>query len=144
MLGYPENGPYAVAPARFGETRATISEDSYGNGPVERTIVALRGAVRSGNSGGPLVDAEGRVVGTVFAATTTGPPGGFAIPAEDVARRPRSDRRPALDRPLHGLSHDARSLTFSKLDRRGASRLDPGLGRRIRLRSARISTPRSS
>jgi S1-C subfamily serine protease len=84
VLGYPENGPYAVAPARLGETRPTISEDSYGNGPVERTIVALRGSVRSGNSGGPLVDARGRVVGTVFAATTAGEPGGFAIPAEDV------------------------------------------------------------
>jgi S1-C subfamily serine protease len=84
VLGYPENGPYAVAPARLGETRPTISEDSYGNGPVDRTIVALRGSVRSGNSGGPLVDAQGRVVGTVFAATTSGSPGGFAIPAEDV------------------------------------------------------------
>jgi S1-C subfamily serine protease len=84
VLGYPENGPYAVAPARLGDTRPTISEDSYGNGPVERTIVALRGSVRSGNSGGPLVDAGGRVVGTVFAATTSGSPGGFAIPAEEV------------------------------------------------------------
>ena len=84
VLGYPENGPYAVAPARLGETRPTISEDSYGNGPVDRTIVALRGSVRSGNSGGPLVDADGRVVGTVFAATTAGPAGGFAIPAEEV------------------------------------------------------------
>jgi S1-C subfamily serine protease len=84
VLGYPENGPYAVAPARLGETRPTISEDSYGNGPIDRTIVALRGNVRSGNSGGPLVDADGRVVGTVFAATTAGPAGGFAVPAEDV------------------------------------------------------------
>ena len=84
VLGYPENGPYAVAPARLGETRPTISEDSYGNGPIDRTIVSLRGSVRSGNSGGPLVDAGGNVVGTVFAATTTGTPGGFAIPAENV------------------------------------------------------------
>jgi S1-C subfamily serine protease len=84
VLGYPENGPYAVAAARLGETRPTISEDSYGNGPVDRTIVALRGSVRSGNSGGPLVDGRGRVVGTVFAATTAGTAGGFAIPAEDV------------------------------------------------------------
>lgn len=90
VLGYPENGPYALAPARIGETRATVSEDSYGNGPVERTIVALSGNVRSGNSGGPLVDPQGRVVGTVFAATTSGTHGGFAIPAEQV--------REALDR----------------------------------------------
>jgi S1-C subfamily serine protease len=91
VLGYPENGPYALAPARLGETRATISEDSYGHGPVDRAIVALGGKVRSGNSGGPLVDDEGRAIGTVFAATTSGAPaGGFAIPAELV--------RPALER----------------------------------------------
>ena len=84
VLGFPENGPYTLEPARIGETRATISEDSYGNGPVERTITALSGAVRSGNSGGPLVESGGRVLGTVFAATTSGPRGGFAIPAEEV------------------------------------------------------------
>jgi S1-C subfamily serine protease len=84
VLGYPENGPYELSPARLGETRATISEDSYGNGPIERTITAISGTVRSGNSGGPLVDAQGKAVGTIFAATTSGPTGGFAIPAEQV------------------------------------------------------------
>jgi len=84
VLGYPENGPYELSPARLGETRATISEDSYGNGPIERTITAISGSVRSGNSGGPLVDAQGNAVGTIFAATTSGPSGGFAIPAEQV------------------------------------------------------------
>lgn len=84
VLGYPENGPYALTAARVGDTQATISQDSYGHGPVDRTIVALGGRVRSGNSGGPLVDADGRVTGIVFAATTRGPAGGFAIPAEDV------------------------------------------------------------
>jgi hypothetical protein len=80
VLGYPENGPYAVAPARLGETRDTVSEDSYGRGPIRRPIASLRGSVRSGNSGGPLVDDRARVLGTVFAATTTGAPGGFAVP----------------------------------------------------------------
>jgi S1-C subfamily serine protease len=86
VLGYPENGPFRLSPARIGATQATISEDSYGNGPVERSIVALGGGVRSGNSGGPLVDADGRVVGTIFAATTNGTPGGFAVPAERLYR----------------------------------------------------------
>jgi hypothetical protein len=84
VLGYPENGPYAETPARLGETRETISEDSYGRGPVRRPIVSLRGSVRSGNSGGPLVDSRGQVLGTLFAATTTGMPGGFAVPNEAV------------------------------------------------------------
>lgn len=84
VLGYPENGPYTVTPARVGETRETVSENSYGLGPIERTITALRGDVRSGNSGGPLLDRAGQVVGVVFAATTSGPAGGFAVPVEEV------------------------------------------------------------
>ncbi len=84
VLGYPENGPYAVFPARLGETNTVITENSYGGGPIRRSIAFLRGNVRSGNSGGPLVDSQGRVMGTVFAATTSGPPGGFAIPNEVV------------------------------------------------------------
>ncbi len=84
VLGYPENGPYTLTAARVGDTQVTISRDSYGRGPIDRTITALGGEVRSGNSGGPLVDDQGRVIGVVFAATTRGPAGGFAIPAEDV------------------------------------------------------------
>jgi S1-C subfamily serine protease len=84
VLGYPENGPFAVSAARLGDTSTAISEDSYGNGPIQRSIAFLRGSVRSGNSGGPLVDSRGRVMATVFAATTSGPPGGFAIPNDVV------------------------------------------------------------
>jgi S1-C subfamily serine protease len=84
VLGYPENGPYAATPARLGDTRDTISEDSYGRGPVRRSIASLRGNVRSGNSGGPLVDNRGSVLGTVFAATTAGTSGGFAVPDQVV------------------------------------------------------------
>jgi S1-C subfamily serine protease len=52
---------------------------------VTRKVTALRGMVRSGNSGGPLVDARGRVVGTIFAATTgSRRHGGYAIPDDVV------------------------------------------------------------
>jgi len=95
VLGYPENGPYAVTAARMGDTTTVISEDSYGNGPLHRSIAFLRGSVRSGNSGGPLVDARGRVMGTVFAATTNGPSGGFAVP-DDVVRQALRNESAAL------------------------------------------------
>jgi S1-C subfamily serine protease len=80
ILGYPQNGPYRAVAGRLGETRTVLSRDAYGNGPVRRRITSLRGNVRSGNSGGPAVDSGGRVVGTVFAATTNGSGGGFGIP----------------------------------------------------------------
>ena len=53
---------------------------------MTRQLTALRGDVRSGDSGGPLVDGRGRVMGTVFAATTQGKPGGYAVANSVVAR----------------------------------------------------------
>jgi len=82
VLGYPENGPFSLTPARLGSTHTVLSEDSYGRGPIQRRLVFLRGNVRSGNSGGPMVDSRGRVLSTVFASTTSGPPGGFSVPNE--------------------------------------------------------------
>jgi S1-C subfamily serine protease len=87
ILGFPGNGPYDVRAGRLGETREVITQDAYGNGPVRRSITSLRGAVRSGNSGGPMVDGAGRVVTTVFAATTSGPRGGFGVPNAIVRAR---------------------------------------------------------
>jgi S1-C subfamily serine protease len=86
VLGYPENGPLTITPARFGSTQTVISQDSYGRGPLRRRMSSMRGDVRSGNSGGPLVDAAGRVMATVFAATTSGPAGGYGVP-DGVVRR---------------------------------------------------------
>jgi S1-C subfamily serine protease len=80
VLGFPKNGPYDVRPARIGATRQVLSQDAYGRGPVTRSMLSLRGLVRHGNSGGPLVDAQGRVVGTVFAAYAGSKKGGFAVP----------------------------------------------------------------
>jgi len=80
VLGFPRNGPYDERAGRLGETREVVTQDAYGRGPVRRPITSLRGAVRSGNSGGPMVDGRGRVVTTIFAATTTGPRGGYGVP----------------------------------------------------------------
>jgi S1-C subfamily serine protease len=88
VLGFPKNGPYDVRAARLGETRSVMSQDAYGRGPVRREVLTFRGLVRSGNSGGPLVDGRGRVVGTVFAAAVGGgPQGGYAVPGSIVRRQ---------------------------------------------------------
>ena len=81
ILGFPENGPYTVTPGRLGPTTTVISEDAYGRGPIRRRITSVRGRVRSGNSGGPAVDGNGRVVTTIFAATVSdGGGNGFGVP----------------------------------------------------------------
>ena len=94
VLGFPENGPYDVQPGRLGQTQTVISQDAYGRGPVRRRITSLRGLVRSGNSGGPMVDGRGRVVTTIFAAATgSGSGTGFGVPdsvVRDALRRART------------------------------------------------------
>ena len=87
VLGYPENGPFTVSPARIGRTASVVSEDAYGRGPVQRQMASFRGRVRNGNSGAPAVDADGRVLTTVFAAAIgERPAGGLGVPNSVVAR----------------------------------------------------------
>ena len=86
ILGFPKNGPYDVQPGRLGQTSTVITQDAYGRGPVRRSITSLRGLVRSGNSGGPMVDGRGRVVTTIFAATVQdGGNSGFGVPDSIVS-----------------------------------------------------------
>ncbi|MBA2240092.1 MAG: trypsin-like peptidase domain-containing protein, partial [Solirubrobacterales bacterium] len=86
VAGYPENGPLTVVPARLGTTGVVASQDSYGRGPIRRRMTAFRADVRSGTSGGPVLDGRGRVMATVFAASAEqGPPSGLGVPNELVA-----------------------------------------------------------
>jgi S1-C subfamily serine protease len=86
ILGFPRNGPYAVRAGRVGETSTVLSPDAYGNGPLRRRVTVLRGTVRPGNSGGPMVDGRGQVVTTIFAARTSGVRGGYGVPNAIVRR----------------------------------------------------------
>lgn len=93
ILGYPLDGSFDAEPGRLGQTETVSTDDAYGRGPVTRTITSLRGRVRPGNSGGPMIDAAGHVVATVFAAITgTGSAGGFAVPNVIVRARVNSAR----------------------------------------------------
>lgn len=82
ILGYPEDGPFNAQPARIGQTRDVETENAYGQGPVLRSVTELRGLVRPGNSGGPVISSSGHVLATVFAAIASpgARQGGFAVP----------------------------------------------------------------
>jgi hypothetical protein len=97
ILGFPENGPYDVRPGRLGQTSTVVTQDAYGRGPVRRAITSLRGVVRSGNSGGPMVDGDGRVVTTIFAATVAdGGRSGFGVP-DSIVREALGRARGPVD-----------------------------------------------
>ena len=95
VIGYPENGPLAFTPARVGRTGTVTSQDSYGRGPVQRKMTPFRADVRSGNSGGPVVDLDGNVLTTVFASSTgPGHANGLGVPNPIVARAVGSKLEP--------------------------------------------------
>jgi hypothetical protein len=84
LLGYPGNGPYRETAVRVGRVVRIVGRDAYGTFPVSRRVTTIRGVIRSGNSGGPVVDAQGRVITMVF-AQRAGTDGGYGVPTEIVS-----------------------------------------------------------
>lgn len=85
VLGFPENGPYNVQPARIRADQRLRSPDIYGNGTVVREVFSVRGKIRPGNSGGPMVSSKGEVLGVVFAASVSDSQTGYALTADQVS-----------------------------------------------------------
>ncbi|MFL6106249.1 MAG: trypsin-like serine protease, partial [Marmoricola sp.] len=72
-------------PARIRKEQRLRSPDIYGRGTVTREVFSVRGKVRPGNSGGPLVSRDGKVLGVIFAASVSDKQTGYALTADQVA-----------------------------------------------------------
>jgi len=83
LVGYPGGGPLTAAPGRVGSPVLVVTRNAYDQGVVQRTVVPLRGSVRHGDSGGPVIDRHGRVVAMMFAAAETGG-GGYGVTVNDI------------------------------------------------------------
>jgi S1-C subfamily serine protease len=89
VAGFPGGGPLTAAPARIRGTLSARGTDIYDRGTVTREVYALRGEVRPGNSGGPLLSPEGKVDGVVFASAIDDPDTGYALTARQVSTAAR-------------------------------------------------------
>jgi S1-C subfamily serine protease len=87
VLGYPGGGDFAATPARIREIIELNGPDIYRTTTVTREVYTIRGTVRQGNSGGPLIDLTGKVLGVVFGAAVDDPETGFVLTAKEVARQ---------------------------------------------------------
>lgn len=83
--GYPLDGPFTITPGRIRSEITLNGPNIYSSATVSRDVYTLRANVRAGNSGGPLLAADGSVLGVVFGAAIDKPDIGFALTAAEAA-----------------------------------------------------------
>ncbi len=85
VVGYPLDGPLTANAARVRDRREIRGPNIYNDQTVNREAYTVRGSVRAGNSGGPLLRPNGAVYGVIFAAALDQTQTGFALTADEVA-----------------------------------------------------------
>ncbi len=95
VIGYPGGGVERTVPAVVDGSVQAQGRDIYNENLVTRQIFVLQASVRPGNSGGPLVDTQGRVLGMVFATSASDPNQAYALTDDEIS----SDIRDAQANP---------------------------------------------
>ena len=85
VMGYPGGGSFVATPARIRELIELSGPDIYRNATINREVYTVRASVEQGNSGGPLIDLNGQVLGVVFGAAVDDNDTGFVLTAKEVA-----------------------------------------------------------
>jgi S1-C subfamily serine protease len=84
VIGYPEGGPERLVPAVVNGKIIANGRDIFGDNAVSRHILVISADVKPGNSGGPLIDTEGRVIGLVYAESLSQSGQGFALSLDEI------------------------------------------------------------
>ncbi len=87
VLGYPGGGPLTTGSAVVLREETAVGRDIYGQDLTARDIYEVNAVVRPGNSGGPLVNTSGTVIGVVFARSARDPNTGYALTSATVSSR---------------------------------------------------------
>ena len=87
VLGYPGGGDFVATPARVREIIELNGPDIYKSTTINREVYTIRGVVRQGNSGGPMINRAGQVIGVVFGAAVDDNDTGFVMTTNEVSRQ---------------------------------------------------------
>jgi len=91
VLGYPGGNPFDVEAAAVQAQFQAVGRDIYGGGLTQRSVYQIQSLVRAGNSGGPLIEADGAVVGVVFSRSASDPNVGYALASPPVLAKVRAN-----------------------------------------------------
>ena len=95
VFGHPYGQvPVEVSPARVVRKVDALVGNIYDDGPVPRKVLVLDSALDPGDSGAPLVNESGAVVGVAFAISSWRANTAFAVASEELA--------PVLSQPRAG------------------------------------------
>jgi S1-C subfamily serine protease len=84
VMGYPGGGGFIATPARIRELIELNGPDIYRSATINREVYEIRAGVEQGNSGGPLIDLNGKVLGVVFGAAVDNDDAGYVLTAKEV------------------------------------------------------------
>ena len=85
VVGYPLDGPFTAIAGKVRQQINLRGPDIYEAGEVTRDVYTIRAVVRSGNSGGPMIDTQGQVIGVVFGAALDDPETGFVLTVDQIS-----------------------------------------------------------
>ncbi|HEX5613732.1 MAG TPA: MarP family serine protease [Acidimicrobiia bacterium] len=86
VYGHPGGGPLTASPARVAERITAVGTDIYRTSDSRRDVYVLAAALEPGDSGGALVDQDGRVIGTAFAIDPGRAGVAYALTRDEIDR----------------------------------------------------------
>lgn len=86
VFGHPGGGPQRIAPVGLRERLRAAGKDIYDAKSTERPVMVLSGRLEPGDSGAPVVNRSGQMVGLAFAVAPDRRTTAYAVPVETVQR----------------------------------------------------------
>lgn len=97
VFGYPGGGPLEISPFAVRERVEALGRDLYGRHDTRRQVLILASELAPGDSGAPVVDTGGNVVGVAFAIAPDQRGTAYALAVEELGAALAAPRAPGAD-----------------------------------------------
>jgi S1-C subfamily serine protease len=92
VIGYPNGGSLKTTAVSITSEFESLGTDIDGQGQVKREVIVFGGDIRPGNSGGPLLNNKGQVLGMVCAEDAQNANTGYALAPQEIVETINNSR----------------------------------------------------